>query len=251
MTLPTPPKHDLQVSLKADLGIAISPKNSMFANIYREFEEGAILTAQGFDIVIQKRSLGLLHLPEGNLVACDVLTHPGSEPFDLAISPGHYTVRLVTAALRDEVRVAYAIVELAKEPAQRWHLAPILDEPLDAAESGYAVVSGMGAFLDQTTATRLIEYNAIVPEEENELLRTLRQKLRRTSRSGPGFAKMDLGFAQAPHLNLMVFDAGYGEGLYRSWVGTTHAGKVTRLVTDFQVLELQFPAVDYFSRKVG
>jgi len=216
----------------------------MFAKIYRELEDGATLAALGYDILIKRRSAGQIHLPTGQVVACDPLTHPETEPFDFEVPPGTYPVRLCIADMRDEIVVAYAIIEIAPEPASRWKIATVPSEDTSLwsrDEYGFTGVSSLGGFMDAQTAARLIEYNALVgPDEDNEVERSMESTIRRAQ-------KRDHAWANIEHLclgdgNLIVCSSGYGEGCFRTYVGRNDAGEITRIVTDFQVLDLRFPS---------
>ena len=215
----------------------------MLTTIYRELEDGAVVTGLGYDILIQRRSLGELALPSGRLVACDPLTHPGTDPFDIELSPGNYPLKLVIAQLRDETRVAYVILEIQPQEASIWRMATVPDgeeERLGPGEHGYAVVSGLACLMDQETATRLIEYSEIVMYDEDEIAPMLHAQLRKSQRQG--WTCASLGHPYLGRGNMALFTAGYGEGLYRTYVGRDAQGEITRIVTDFEVLDMRFPS---------
>lgn len=215
-------------------------------DFYRDLRDGEFVTALGFDIVVHRRAIGPLTLPTGKLVACDPFDHPETEPFSLELAPGDYTARVIWAQLRDEVRVAYAVIELAPEPARRWTLAtvPSEEDEDEGADSsfGYSIVSTYGGFMDAATATRIIEYRELAMyDEEDEIDRLLHAQLQRRRRKNrPSWA--NLSHEILGEGNLLVFPAGYGQGTYRTYIGRTHGGQVTRIVTDFEVLELTFPS---------
>lgn len=215
-------------------------------DFYRDLQDGEFITALGFDIVVHRRAIGPLHLPTGKLVACDPFEHPETEPFALDLPRGEHTARLVWAQLRDEVRVAYAVLELSPEPARRWSLATVPSEEhleINAdASFGYSVVSTFGSFMDVATASRLIEYKEIAMyEDEDELDRLLHAQLQKRRRKHePTWANLSHDILGAG--NLIVVPAGYGRGTYRTYIGRTHGGEVTRIVTDFEVLDMTFPS---------
>ena len=217
----------------------------MISSIFRDLKDGATITALGYDIGIRRASIGPLHLPTGQLVACDPLTHPSTEPFDLSIKPGRYPVRLVLAELRDEVRVAYAVVEIAGAEAARWTPALVHGEQPDALDApGYNVGSSLGCFMDAQTGARLMEYTEIVHFDEDEFEKQLRSQLRKNKkRRAVGWANIGHDYLEPG--NILVFPTGYGDGFYHTYVGRTHEGQVTRVVTDFQVLDLRFPSFGF------
>ena len=217
-------------------------------DFYRDLSDGEFVTALGYDIVVHSRTIGPLKLPTGKLVACDPLEHPETEPFSLELAPGEYTARLVWAQLRDEIRVAYATIEVAPAPARRWTLATVPSEDGDDVQFGpnhafgYSVVSSMGGFMDALTANRLIEYNELLDyDDEDEIDRLVHAQLQKRKRqSQPSW--VNLSHEILGPGNMLAFTAGYGRGTYRTYVGRTHGGEVTRIVTDFEVLEMAFPS---------
>jgi hypothetical protein len=209
--------------------------------IYQEFENGATITALGYEITLRRRTIGMLSLPTGRLVACDLLDHPDAEPFAQQLTPGSYPVQLVVADLRDETHLAYAIIEVAAAPARRWRLALAEGEaaPEKAGEGeGYQVLSSVGCFMDAAVAQRLVNYWEVVTEEEDdELLRELRAQLRKQRKWGAGFA--NVGEEQLG-ANIIAFEA--GAGYFPTYLGFDEEDQLTRVVTDFQVLDLSFPS---------
>jgi hypothetical protein len=209
--------------------------------IYQEFTDGATITALGYDIVLRRRSVGNLELPTGRLIACDPLDHPDSDPFAHRLPPGSYPVKLVVADMRDETHLAYAIIELGDQPARRWQLALAEGEEAPKKEGegeGYQVLSSVGCFMDAAVAQRLVNYWEVVTEEEDdELLRDLRGQLRKQRKWGAGYA--NIGAAQLG-ANIIAFEA--GEGYFPTYLGFDEQGHLTRVVTDFQVLDLSFPS---------
>lgn len=214
---------------------------------YRELEDGEVLSAMGYDIIVHRRSMGALSLPSGSLVACDLLEHPETEPFELQIQPGHYPVRVLIAELRDEIAVAYTSVELAEQPATRWEVAMVHGEAVEEGRAherrGFAVHSNIAGFMDEETAALLIQYNTLVPDDEHELWRDLRAQFKKIRKRHKG--KTAAAWAELKHLsigqgNIMAVSSGLGPGLYTTWAGYDDQGQLTRLVTDFDVLKLRF-----------
>lgn len=219
----------------------------MHLNTYRDLEDGEVVEALGYDIIIQRRSLGALYLPTGKLVACDPLTHPSTEPFSFTLPPGNYPVRVAIAQLRDDARLAHAVLEVAPAPARRWELATVAGEdtsPLSEDAHGYSVVSSLGCFMDVATATRLMEHSVLAKlPTEDELIKIMAREQRKAEKRGHTFLKLeheDLG-----RHNIMLFSAGYGEGLYRTWVGMDERDRITRIVTDFEILKTRFPSFGF------
>jgi len=221
---------------------------SMRYEKFREFQDGETVAALGYDIVIERRNLGRLHMPTGELVACDPLNAIETEPFDTVLEPGGYQAVLFAAQLRDETLAAYAMLKVGDDPPIRWESASVggADNPMDPYETGgYPVDSSLGCFMDAATAKALMDYSHTVMEDDDEFRRALRGRVRRRLERGYGWANVNLKHdAKVPqadeHLNVIAFDAGYGPGLYSTYLGWSDADELTRIVTDFEVLDFRF-----------
>lgn len=222
----------------------------MLPHIFRRFDDGDTVAALGYDIVIRRRNAGMLELPSGELVACDPLTFLETEPFETQIEPGRYPVLLFVAELRDESRLAYAMLEVSRERTVRWQRASVQDEDttqhtlLRQIDSGYPVDSSVGCFMDAHTAGVLMNYTHTVMDEDDEFPGAVHGEMSRQSRQGIGWANLDLRQSLGVHsgqtLNIITFETGFGPGLYETWIGLDEKGRVTRVVSDFEVLDLHF-----------
>lgn len=222
---------------------------SMQYEKFREFEDGETVAGLGYDIVIERRNLGRLHMPTGELVACDPLHDIESEPFDTALEPGAYQTVLFAADLRDEKLIAYAMLNIGEKPPIRWEAATVGgggDNPFDPYETdGYPVDGSLGCFMDAETAKVLMDYSHSVMEDDDEFRRVLRGRVRRRLERGYGWANVNLKHdAKVPqaegHHNVIAFDAGYGPGLYTTYIGWDEDDEISRIVTDFEVLDFRF-----------
>lgn len=218
---------------------------------FRDFEDGEMISALGFDIILHRRSLGELSLPSGQLIACDPIHSLDADPFAIQLPPGAYPVHLLIAELRDEKRIAYAVVDLLPTDASRWERADLPALSQDTIferhdEVGYSSESSLGAFLDAETAAELLNYHQVVMPEENDFERHLWGRIKRQRRKGVGWAALnlrkDLKIPTAEDRNLIAFDAGFGDGYYDTYIGKDRDGKITSIVTDFDVLQLRFPS---------
>lgn len=220
----------------------------MISHLFRRFDDGDTVTALGYDIVMRRRNAGMLELPSGELVACDPLTFLETEPFNFQIEPGQYPVLLFIAELRDESRLAYAMLEVSRKKTVRWQQAHVQEDEkptiFDPPDGGYPVDSSVGCFMDAHTAGVLMNYSHTVMDEDDEFPGALHGEMRRQQRHGYSWANLNLrqslGIHSAQTLNIIAFDTGYGPGLYETWVGLDEEGRVTRVVSDFQVLDLHF-----------
>lgn len=215
---------------------------------FRDFDDGETVTGLGYDIVIRRRNLGDLQMPTGELVACDPLNGLETEPFATTLAPGAYPVVLFAAELRDEVVIAYAMLVVDDSEPVQWEVASVGDpgpERRGAEGDGYPVDGALGSFMDAATAKALMDYSHAVLPDDNDFRRTLRRRVRRRLERGYGWANINLKHdADVPEssgeLNIIAFDAGYGQGLYSTYLGRNDEGEVARVVTDFDVLDFEF-----------
>lgn len=223
----------------------------MHFRAFREFDDGEIIGGVGYDIVVHRRSVGELVLPTGKLIACDPLLTLDSEPFEIDLDPGSYPVSLIIPEMRDERLVAYAIIAIRATDVCRWEIATLpphddqaFADPLE--DNGYSVDSNVGAFLDRESARALINYHQLVMPEDNDFERHLWGRIKRRRQQGAGWASIDLrADLQMPFgdgRNLVVFDAGYGDGHYSTYIGYDADDEVAQIVTDFEVLDFRFPS---------
>ncbi len=216
----------------------------MIYSIYRDLADGEFVSALGYDIAIHTRSPGMLNLPTGKLVACDPIVHPTSEAFDVTLPKGDYPVHVVIAELRDEARIAYATIHVKPDAARSWKVATVPGEDtslLSTDEHGYTVVSSLGCFMDAQTADRFVDYLEVhYDDEKTDLEKSLDAQERRATNKGVSFASMTHEWLEPG--NILSFSTGFGEGFYQTYVGKDHDGEISRIVTDFRVLDFRFPS---------
>ncbi len=222
----------------------------MTIHLYREFEDGELLGGLGYDIVVHRRLMGALTLTSGALVACDLLEHPDTEPFDVQVPPGTYPVRALLAELRDGLHLAAVAVELSEQPVRRWEVAVVAEERADMLSRepvGFAVRSQVAGLMDAQVAELLMRYQELVPEGEDalEAMRKAQFKKRRRQLGAP---QARVGWAELRHEllgegSIICFDAGLKPSLYATQLGRDASGAPARLVIDLQVLSLRFASL--------
>lgn len=218
---------------------------------FRDFEDGETVPKMGYDVVIRRRHLGHLQMPTGSLVACDPIDALETEPFAADIEPGAYPVVMYAAELRDETLCAYTSLQVDDAQPIRWEVATVEDEELDPLDPdgnpGYPVESSLGSFMDARAAKVLMDYShSLMPDDDDDYRRALRGRVhRRLESSDYAWANIDLACdAKVPQvdpgLNVIAFDSGYGPGIYTTYLGKDEDDNLTRVVTDFEVLEFSF-----------
>ncbi|HMQ29459.1 MAG TPA: DUF4241 domain-containing protein [Chloroflexaceae bacterium] len=191
------------------------------------------------------RTIGELRLSSGALVACDpalVEARPMGERFPIGAFP--VAIVVVTYAPRPTLlsrlaggllpppqpdrRIALAAITFSAAPIVAWRPATERLAPGEAEAEPYvyAVDSATGCFMDLLAAERAVaaggdlEAAAAIASESAE--------------GEPAWLTMSL--RDAPHLNIVAFSSGWGDGAYATYVGYTERQGVARVVTDFNVL---------------
>ena len=221
---------------------------------YREFEDGELLAAMGYDIVIHRQTLGTLSLTSGQLVACDLIEHPDTEPFELKVTPGQYMVRGIITEMRDDVAMAYISVELSEHPALYWKVGMVADEDrsiFNDEPKGFMVHSDVGALMDAQAAIEWIHYRQIHNKiESNEIERDLNAQLRKTRKKHKG----QTGWAAIEHNalannSIIAFRCGLQPGLCTTYFGFDEDDQLVRIVVDLNVLKWRFPSFKRLKQK--
>jgi hypothetical protein len=148
------------------------------------------------------------------------------------VPKGSFPVRLaLVEGGIDGGRVAFARVDFSSQPVVRWEMALIEGQDAATLEAGhffgYPVDAGTGSFVDVETAAAADK--RMRADEE------LAQRwIQMGERKAPPmfYAEIDIGPG-----NIIMFQSGWGDGVYASWFGYDAQGSIAALVTDFQVID--------------
>jgi len=199
------------------------------------------LQAMGFEITIERRKVGDLELSTGRLVACDPLYMPETDFFDQALPRGSFPVYLVLATMREELGVAYAVLELDETRATRWEIAHVAGEDpshwRDPDRSGFHVGSSVAALMDVAAADVLLDVVQYA-EDEDDFPRTLRRELRRNRRNSTAVGYTDFLLDTRTDHNMVAFEV--DDGIYTTYFGFDADGRVVSAVVDFELLDYTF-----------
>jgi hypothetical protein len=181
--------------------------------------------------------LGRVTILSGRICAADPFLLNYARPFSQPVPNGDFAVQLATlngaTAELGNGRVVFARALFSSSPIVRWSLAHA--EGLDPATLkpgeivGYAVDTGTGSFFDPAA-------RAIGAEFTDELVQSWIAEGEANGKATPrGF-----GFRlvkRVAGVNILMFDSGWGDGVYASWFGFDASGNVAALVTDFQTID--------------
>jgi hypothetical protein len=200
------------------------------------FQDGAtIADGQGTLATMRVQSLGELVAPSGQIIACDPLTAIEPAPFAQRIAPGRYPVLASLAALANgDQRVACAMLRLSDAPVVRWEMARLEGQERVALQTGeffgYSIDAGVGCFMDAQAATALdARYDS--DESYDEALIDAMEANRAQQLD---YANVTLD--ELSGVNVVMFESGWGDGVYISYWGFDGDDAPACLVTDFSVL---------------
>ncbi|MFC3503912.1 DUF4241 domain-containing protein [Micromonospora krabiensis] len=187
--------------------------------------------------VIEAHAVDDIVLPTGQVVGCDPLVCPESDPFTVTVPPGRHRARAwVAVVLADGAEVdrrvaALELVVVDDEPTVRWEPALVGDQDparLGADDYfGYGVDAGTGTLAD-VAALRVLEDWDYERVEEVFIPATI------PAEPVPGLITAVLD--ETTGANVVTVSSGWGDGCYGTWIGRAADGRVTSFVTDFMVV---------------
>ncbi|WP_207420241.1 DUF4241 domain-containing protein [Desertivirga brevis] len=191
-------------------------------------------------------NLGELTLPTGLIVAGDPLVMLSPEPFTKPVNPGKYPVNVVVAKTDSSGnRYALAQLKFSEKKALKWVLALKMNDNIsDLAKDeylGFPVDAGLACFADKSTVIEYQEFeNKFMKEHPgnniyDDLLATEFKKNAEV-KDDPNDAGDWVNF-KIPNSanNIIMFQSGFGDGVYPSYWGITEEGEVASLIIDFLV----------------
>ncbi|MBJ6127202.1 DUF4241 domain-containing protein [Microvirga splendida] len=181
------------------------------------------------------REVAMLNVPTGRVVACDPFFTGAAKALSSTCKPGSYPVRLFRSGsgANSRISVAELVIDPDVEPKS---VAPC---PAEGGEAGFAVESGLAAFMDETArydfSDFLASYYAKNPQKNYYVDRLDRYF---SSYAGGEFRKISDAIShkfspESP--NIIMFQSGRGDGMYRTWVTRGAQGELASYLIDFTV----------------
>jgi hypothetical protein len=172
----------------------------------------------------QTISIGKIKIESGKIIACDPIIMRESKSFSNIFPIGEFNVQLAIAKIHNNNRVAYSRIVFSNNPVIKWIYAtrqgevqiPINDTTLYC----YSVDAGQGLFIDS------IANFAFSQKSQTQWNATFAD----SKWVSPNFFGCLSSF---DNYNLAVFNTGYGDGCYGSFIGLDKDNKICRLLTDF------------------
>lgn len=175
-------------------------------------------------------------------MACDPLGKLQDGAFEEVFPKGNFPVTLCVAELPNHLRVsAYAMVEFLPEQPTTWELAHLRSlHSATGYKHAFWVDSGTACFMDLETLALLKDYLLVSSAADAHRLQLIQQVFGDQNQvGGAGIGRAVLAFAQASGLTCVVFPTGWGDDLYSSYLGRTVSGAICRLLTEFNVLDIE------------
>lgn len=175
---------------------------------------------------IQEEKLGEIHLPTGEIIACDpakACFPKDCYSFRDRVEPGRYAVYLGVPdphTARRYAKNVYAVLHLSEATPVQWEMALALEQKITDLERyhyyGFGVDSGLGCLIDASFLPLLEQYG----ERKQGVL---------------GWDEITQ-LSDNPEASAAVFMAGMGDGGYPAFWGFDENHQPCRLLIDFQIL---------------
>ncbi|MET4104675.1 DUF4241 domain-containing protein [Hymenobacter sp. UYP22] len=196
------------------------------------FFPGAKIQQDSFSIAFTPDFLGNLPVPSGRIVATDPVTMRATA-FTTEFPHGRFPVELAIARFNGDRRVAFARILFSTQPVKRWELALIPGQkPLairDSSYYGFSVDAGTALFTDAEHIESVGKQLTTEAAYEQLFVKSFELL--------PGNKAYRTGFLYAAQTDtLAVFETGWGDGSYATYVGLDSQDRPCRLLTDFQVI---------------
>ncbi|GEP95112.1 DUF4241 domain-containing protein [Chitinophaga cymbidii] len=214
-------------------------KKKQYANVdYGPYFERAVINGT----LLECRFLGKLALPSGFVVACDpLLGLHDALPFAKRMPPGEYPVSIVLAGRRDRRRNALIRLAFSDKRAVHWELALVPGQRYTGTQQyyGFRAEAGIGCLCDAHSQKHYNRYLERFFREhpDSNIYDTLFEEAfgHRNNIDAEGCC-FNFYLPSRPRLNVIMFNTGYGDGIYPAYWGVAKDGEVCSLVIDFMVL---------------
>lgn len=178
------------------------------------------------------QEIGYLKITEGNIIACDPFMYNDDLPFTVKFPTGSFPVQLAIAQVNDDERVGFARIKFSDAAPETWELAVCEGQDISKLKKdeffGYGVDAGTGGFMDTSASEEFTNFMSESEDSYQDLIDTMHENYKDTR---------DWLLWESNKVNVAVFSAGWGDGVYATYIGYDKAGNICRLVTDFQVIE--------------
>jgi hypothetical protein len=183
---------------------------------------------------IEKIEAGKLKLNTGRIIATDPILLYDDESFSERVKPGSYSVYIyVGKAGKRKRQTVAAEIRFNDNDVVKWDMALLKGESSKGFSydefMGFEVENGLACFMDE----KVMEMLDLMSEEELEAYEAkVKEAVRKSDNS-----LADIIMDEKSSLNIIVFASGWNEGTFPNYYGYDKNNKLSRLVTDFMVIE--------------
>lgn len=184
---------------------------------------------------IERIQAGRLKLLSGRIIATDPILLYDDECFSRHIKPGVYSVNIYVGKAKNRKKQTVAAeIRISDKLPVKWEMALLKGESAKSFRHdefmGYEVENGLGCFMDE----KAMELLDICSEEQLENYeKTIRQAVGDNINSCA-----DIIIDEKSGINIVVFASGWNEGTFPTYYGFDDENNLSRIVTDFMVIEI-------------
>lgn len=183
---------------------------------------------------IKKIEAGKIKLVSGKIVATDPILMYDDQCYSRTVAPGTYPVYIYNGEVENRKKqTILAELRFNENEAVKWEMALFNGENSSGFGNdefmGYEVENGLGCFMDEKAMDILdIMGEDELDKYEKNIIMTIRD-----SETSTGNILIDPKSGS----NIIVFTSGWNKGVFPTYYGLDKNNKLSRLVTDFMVIE--------------
>lgn len=187
--------------------------------------------------LLTRMTVGDLVITTGEVVACDPLGELRDETIDARFPLGAYPVIVCVAQLPNGMRISsYAMVAFSNAKPIRWDAARLRNSRGAGMPDQYFVDSGTGCFMDLQCLPLLAAKFTPTDPGDPYRQRLVLQIYDKDKPNDIGIGTLNVQLA-ASGANCVIFETGWGDDWYCSYLGYDESGTLCCLLTDFAVLD--------------
>ncbi|WP_124640071.1 MULTISPECIES: DUF4241 domain-containing protein [Amniculibacterium] len=187
--------------------------------------------------LIESFDAGKLHLPTGQLLACDPLLTNDMKPFTVNFPKGDHHV--IVHQEKDSHGIAYVEVVFSDEVCQSWQMAVTEGQNLKDLKKGeifgFPVASGMGSFMDAETQNELNALEEkLFQEKQDDFLGIYEEFFHNAFFEGEKMIRNYAFLKPNPslHNSIFAFEIGETEGFFASYIGFDAQDRPVKIIME-------------------
>jgi len=183
---------------------------------------------------IEKIEAGKLKLTTGKIISTDPILMYDDESYSEHVKPGTYTVNIYVGKTENrKTQTVLSEIRFNDNVPAKWEMALLEGESAKGFGTdefmGYEVENGLGCFMDE----HVMEILDVMDEDE---LENYENNIRKAVKNSD-YSCADIEIDKSNGSNIIVFASGWNDGTFPTYYGFDSKNKLSRLVTDFMVIE--------------